>query len=110
MGPIFKYYQKHIDAKPCFSIGINLFWHKVIKKPILNKSWLRVNFYNSQNYRLSIRHRKGLSWYPQKMFEKQTTKKKDSIPEAEGQSFTDIFAMNRKKKTWFVQNVLLHDK
>ena len=44
------------------------------------------------------------------MFEKQTTKKKDSIPEAEGQSFTDIFAMNRKKKTWFVQNVLLHDK
>ena len=33
-----------------------------------------------------------------KMFEKKTTKKKHSIPEDEGQSFTDIFAMDDEKK------------
>ena len=35
---------------------------------------------------------------PLKLFEKKTTKKKHSIPEDEGLSFTDIFAMYDEKK------------
>ena len=45
-----------------------------------------------------------------KLFEKKTTKQKQSIPEDEGQSFTDIFAMYDEKKLELIMDYCVTNK